>query len=182
MFLKLLEIFSKNYYYLRNSVSNLLFVESEIVLFNNIRVTWPYYYYLLNYYSNSNIEYIFNNYFNLFSKYNTKNYYEISYRKNGMICTTIVNGTMVDVFNYTRKHTESDKLITLLKCNLIINATKTNIRQIMRKYDTSTKLYDILYFNFHDDIDNDHNTIEIELGKNNYNIKEIDKDVCLCDV
>jgi hypothetical protein len=98
-----------------------------------------------------------------------------------MICSTIINGNFVDIFNYTRNNILTDNLITILKSNLIINNIKTNIRQILRKYDTNTKLFDILLFNFYDDVILSNNQISLEFGKNTYEIRNMDKTLSLCN-
>ena len=181
MFLKLLELFSRYYYSIQNRISNCLFVETEIININKKSIGAIYYYYLLNYYSNFYFEYFLNNYFNYFTNFYTQNYYEVSYRRNNMICSTIINGNFVDIFNYTRNNILTDNLITILKSNLIINNIKTNIRQILRKYDTNTKLFDILLFNFYDDVILSNNQISLEFGKNTYEIRNMDKTLSLCN-
>lgn len=181
MFLKLLEVLSRHYYSIQNKISNYLFIETSIIPHKSTNLRCIYYYYLLNYYCNNNIEYILNNYLNVRSNYNYIKLYEFSYRDNGMIRSSILTGTLSDIFNYTRINRKQDQLKVLLKCNIIINNNKNNIRQILRKYDTKTKLYDIIYYNYSDEIDNILNDIMIELGVNLYDIRYINRNLSLED-
>lgn len=181
MFLKLLEVLSRHYYSIQNYISNYLFVETNIITNKSDNIGYIYYYYLLNYYYNNRFEYLFNNFLNIHSNYNNIKLYEFSYRDNGIIRSSILKGTLNDLFNYTRINKKQDQLKPLLKCNIIINDNKNNIRQIVRKYDTITKLYDIIYYNFLDDVDNILNDITVELGNNTYDIRHIDRNLSLED-
>jgi hypothetical protein len=97
-----------------------------------------------------------------------------------MIKTTIINGTIKDIFNYTRSERENDKIAMFLKCNLIIDEVSNSIRQLIRKYDLNTKLYDIIYFNYLDDISS-MKMIQLEIGKKIYNIYDMDRNLLLED-
>ena len=180
MFLKLIEILSRQYYSIQNKISNYLFVETSITTKSN-DIGYKYYYYLLNYYTNNNIESIINKYFNIRTQYNYIKIYEFSYRENGIIRSSILNASLNDIFKYTRINKQPDKLKPLLKCNLIINNNNNNIRSILRKYDTKTKLYDIIYYNFTDEINNILNDIILELGPNKYDIRYINRNLAIED-
>jgi hypothetical protein len=95
---------------------------------------------------------------------------------------SILEGSIQDVFNYTRKLKLADKMMVFIKCNLIMKneEQKINIRNIVRKYDTKTKLYDIIYYNFNNELNLD-SIQSIELGKNTYDIKSLDKNLYLED-
>jgi len=164
MFLKLIEILSRQYYSIQNKISNYLFVETSITTKSN-DIGYKYYYYLLNYYTNNNIESIINKYFNIRTQYNYIKIYEFSYRENGIIRSSILNASLNDIFKYTRINKQPDKLKPLLKCNLIINNNNNNIRSILRKYDTKTKLYDII----------------LELGTNRYDLRYMYRNLALED-
>lgn len=173
MFIKLFETLSRYYYSINKIFSTYLFTELEIITIDDNKLGCKYYYYLLNYYLNNTLEYIINRVFNYNSKYNHINYYSVKYRDKNMIRMSIINGTIKDVFEYTRYNKEADKLTIFMKCNLKINDCVNNIRQIVRKYDTKTKLYDIIYFHYRNDIEKNienEKSIEIDIGKNIYNL------------
>jgi hypothetical protein len=180
MFINLIETLSRYYYSITKIISRNLFTELEIITIDNHKIGYKYYYYLLNYYLNNRIEFLINNILYYNTKYNHINYYEVKYRDNNMIRMSIINGTIKDVFEYTRHYKESDKMMIFMKCNLKINDIISNIRQIIRKYDTKTKLYDIIYFHYRNDVENSKN-IEIEIGKNTYNVYEIPHTLLLED-
>jgi hypothetical protein len=127
------------------------------------------------------LENIINNIFRYKTSYLRKNYYEFTYRDENMIRSSIINGTIKDIFNYTRYNKQSDKLMIIFKCNLIIDNVKSNIRQLLRKYDTKTKLYDIIYYNFMNDVLDENKNIQIEIGSNIYEIKNLNKEQLLED-
>ena len=181
MFLKLVEIISRYYYSVSNKVSRYLFQETEIIQLNKSPIRYIYYYYILNYYLNNSLEKILNRLFKIYTDYNNIAYYEFSYRDNNMIRSSILRGEIKDVFNYTRFNKESDKLMVIMKCNITIDGISSNIRHIIRKYDTKTKLYDIIYYNFYNDLIVSYKDINIEIGKNNYNVRGIDKDLSIED-
>jgi len=173
MFIKLIETLSRYYYSINKIFSTYLFTELEIITIDNNKLGYNYYYYILNYYLNNTLEYIISSIFNYNTKYNYINYYSVKYRDKNMIRKSIINGTIKDVFEYTRYNKEADKLTIFMKCNLKINNTVNNIRQVVRQYDTKTKLYDIIYFHYKSDIEKNienNQTIEIDIGKNIYNL------------
>jgi hypothetical protein len=128
---------------------------------------------------------------------NSINYYEVIYTDNNIKRATIINGSINDIFQYTRYKKCNDKASFIFKYNYIVNDVKTNIRNIIKKYDSKTKLYDIIYYNFYNDIiknykkNNDHadntnddknnNLIQIEIGNKIYNIHEMNKDLLVED-
>jgi hypothetical protein len=181
MFLKLIEILSKQYYSIQNKISSYLFVETSIITTKSIDIGYMYYYYLLNYYSNNNIECFINKYLNIRTQYNYIKLYEFSYRENGIIRSSILKASLNDIFKYTRINKQPDKLKPLLKCNLIINNNINNIRSILRKYDTKTKLYDIIYYNFTDETNNILNDIMLELGPNKYDVRYMNQNLAIED-
>jgi hypothetical protein len=181
MLFEILEAISRKYYSIKNNITKYLFSETEIIPFRSTKInSIKYLYYILNYYCNTYPEYFFN-FFNCRSHYNLITYYEVSYRDNGMNRCSIINGTLYDVFNYTRYLKTSDELKMFFKCNLIINDSNENIRQLIRKYDTKTNLYNIIYFNYSNLINDTKNKIEFEIGSNKYDLREMDKNLILED-
>jgi hypothetical protein len=184
MFINLIETLSRYYYSINKIFNRYLFTEQEIITIDNHKIGLKYYYYLLNYYLNNRIEYIINSIFGYNTKYNHINYYSVKYRDNNMIRMSIINGTIKDVFEYTRYNKGPDKMVIFMRSNIKINNNVINVRQIMRKYDTKTKLYDIIYFHFRDEIDKDienNKSIEIDIGKNVYNFYELPQYLLLED-
>jgi hypothetical protein len=141
-----------------------------------------FYFYIFFYY----IEKLFNVRLNLNHNKQIK-YYEVLYNDNNIKRYTIINGTINDIFQYTRYDRVMDKSNFILKYNYIINNERTNIRNIIKKYDTKTKLYDIIYYHFNKDLEikNDteygENIIEIEIGNKIYNVKEMNKNLAVED-
>jgi hypothetical protein len=178
MILKLLEISSRYYYYICNIIDSYSFIEKQIIPLNEKPLFLIYYYYIFCYYLKKlcliNIR-----------KKNIIKYYEVTYSDNNIKRSTIINGNIYDVFEYTRYRKSEDKLSMIFKYNYFVNNVKTNIRNIIKKYDTKTKLYDIIYYNFQKDIvQNDINTnnlIEIEIGNNIYNINNLNKNLLVED-
>jgi hypothetical protein len=175
MILKLLEVVSRYYYKLFNIIDSYSFIEKEIIPLNEDPLFFIYYYYLFCFYFEKLCMIKLNNRLK-----NTK-YYEVTYSDNNIKRSTIINGHIFDVFEYTRYKKSNDVLSYLFKYNYIINDVKTNIRNIIKKYDTKTKLYDIIYYNFQSDIDNKNVLIEVEIGPRIYNIREMNKDLFLQD-
>lgn len=174
MFIKLIETVTRYYFYLLKIINKYSFIELEIKTIDKEKIGFNYYYYLLNYYLNNNLEYLFNNVFNYQTKYFKTNYYEFIYRENNMVKTSIINGTINDIFMYTRYYKRFDKLMIFMKCNLKVNDNVINIRNIIRRYDTHTKLYDIIYFHFRSEIQNKFH-IELQIGKNTYDVSNMNK-------
>jgi hypothetical protein len=182
MFYTALEFISRIYYSIKNKISSCLFTELSIIPFQNENsLKYVYYYYILNYLLCNYIELLLN-LFRCSTNYNTKKYYEFTYRDNNIIRMSILEGSIQDVFNYTRRLKIADKMMVFIKCNLIMKneEAKINIRNIVRKYDTRTKLYDIVYYNYNNELNLD--IIQsIELGKNTYDIKSLDRNLYLED-
>jgi len=179
MFYAALDFFARNYYFIKSKITMCLFVETSIKTINYNPIGMIYYYYLLNY--------IFCNFFERFllffycnTRYNDINLYEVTYRDSNMIRTAIINGNMNDVFLYTRKNKQADKMMVFMKCNLILDGTKTSIRNLIRKYDTKTKLYDFINYNY-PQLLNIENVLEIEIGSNVYNVRSMNYCLCLED-
>jgi len=181
MFLKLVEIISRYYYSVSNKVSQYLFQETEIIPLNKSSLRYIYYYYILNYYLDNLLEKILNKLFKVYTDYNYVTYYEFSYRDNNMIRSSILKGEIKDVFDYTRFNKESDKLMVIMKCNLTVDGTTSNIRHLIRKYDTKTELYNIIYYNFYNDLIIGYKELNIEIGRNNYNVRSMDKSLIIED-
>jgi hypothetical protein len=182
MFYTALEFISRIYYLVKNKISSCLFTELSIIPFQNSNaLNYVYYYYILNYLLYNYIELLLN-LCGCSTNYNTRKYYEFTYRDNNIIRMSILEGSIQDVFNYTRKQKLADKMMVFIKCNLIMKneEQKINIRNIVRKYDTKTKLYDIIYYNFNNELNLD-SIQSIELGKNTYDINSLDKNLYLED-
>jgi hypothetical protein len=181
MFVKVFDILARSYYSIKNKLLSCLFIETYIIPHKSPNIGLSYYYYLFNYYCLNYLEYILNRSFKFYTNYKMIKLYEFSYRDGSITRSSILEGTIYDIFNYTRYNKKSDDLKPILKCNIFINNVKNNIRHIVRKYDTSTKLYDIIYFNFSNEVDNENNTILIELGNALYDIRDINKSLSLND-
>ena len=181
MILKLLEILSRYYYKICNKIDSYSFIEKQIIPLNEKPLFFMYYYYIFCFYLKKICL------INIRNK-NSFKYYEVTYSDNNIKRSTIINGNIYDVFEYTRYKKSEDKLSMIFKYNYFVNNIKTNIRNIIKKYDTKTKLYDIIYYNFHndvvkkniDDIDQN-NLIELEIGNNIYNIHTMNKDLLVED-
>jgi hypothetical protein len=177
MFYSALEFFTRTYYLLKNKINSCLFTELSIIPLYFEPLKYVYYYYLLNYFLCNYIELLLN-FFGCSTYYHKRQYYEMTYRDNNVIRTSILNGTINDVFTYTRKLKEGDRLILLLKANIILkdNDQKINIRNIVKKYDTKTKLYDIIKYNFYNEV-YFNNISSIEIGRNTYTIENLDRNL-----
>ena len=180
MFIQTIEILSRYYFQITKIISAILPIEIEIKNIDQHKIGYKYYYYLFNYYINDFLDHILYSCCRYNSRYRQINLYEITYRRKNMIKTTIINGTIKDIFNYTRAERENDKIAMFLKCNLIIDEVSNSIRQLIRKYDLNTKLYDIIYFNYLNDISS-MKMIQLEMGKKIYNIYEMDRNLLLED-
>jgi len=185
MILKLIEIVSRYYYKVCNQIDTYSFVEKKITPINEKPLFFLYYFYIFCFYFEKLCKININtNYKKLV------NYYEVIYTDNNIKRATIINGTINDIFEYTRYNKCNDKPSFIFKYNYIVNDVKTNIRSIIKKYDTKTKLYDVIYFNFYNDItkkrtqndqENNDKLIEVEIGNNIYNINEMNKDLLIED-
>ena len=180
MFIQIIEILFRYYYQFSKIINAMSPIEIEIKRIDQYKIGYKYYYYILNYYLNDSLDYILKSFCRYNSYYKQINYYEVTYRYENMERTTIINGSIKDIFNYTRFNKDQDKLIILMKCNLIINNNSNNIRQLIRKYNTKTKLYDIIYFNYLNNILNTE-IIELEIGKNKYNLYDMNRNLLLED-
>lgn len=181
MFYSALEFISRTYYSIKNKINSYLFTELAIIPLNAPQLKYIYYYYILNYLLYNYIELLLN-YFRCSTNYHTKQYYEFTYRDNSIIRTSILDGSIYDVFTYSRKLKEADKMMVIMKANIILknNEQKINIRNIVRKYDTKTKLYDIVRYNFNNELNSD--TVEgIEIGRNTYTAESLDRNLNLED-
>jgi len=181
MFYSALEFITRTYYSIKNKINSYLFTELSIIpIANQNPLKFIYYYYILNYLLCNYIEYLLNCLM-CSTDYHKNQYYEFTYRDNNVIRMSILDGSIYDVFSYTRKLKQADKMMVFMKCNLLLkNEEKINIRSIVRKYDTKTKLYDIIKYNFNNELNLD--TVEsIEIGKNIYDIKSLDRNLYLED-
>ena len=181
MFYSALEFITRTYYIIKNKINSCLFTELSIIPLYFEPLKYVYYYYILNYLLCNYIELLLN-YFGYSTYYHKRQYYEFTYRDNNIIRSSILNGTINDVFTYTRKLKEDDKLMLLLKANIILknNEQKINIRNIVKKYDTQTKLYDIIRYNFNDEYNLD-NLLSVEIGRNTYTVLELDRNLNWAD-
>ena len=181
MFYSALEFITRTYYSIKNKINSYLFTELAIVPLNAHPLKYIYYYYILNYLLCNYIELLLN-YFGCRTNYHNKQFYEFTYRDNSIIRTSILDGSIYDIFVYTRKLKEADKMMVIMKANIILknNEQKINIRNIVRKYDTKTKLYDIVRYNFNNELNSD--TVEgIEIGRNTYTAESLDRNLNLED-
>jgi hypothetical protein len=182
MILKLIEIISRYYYKVYRKLDSYTFIEKKITPLNENSIFLLYYFYIFCYY----IEKLFNVRLNLNHNKQIK-YYEVIYNDNNIQRATIINGTINDIFQYTRYDRVMDKSNFVLKYNYIKNNEKTNIRNIIKKYDTKTKLYNIIHYNFYKDLNTNNDTengesiIEIEIGNKIYNVKEMNKNLLVED-
>lgn len=175
MILKLLEVVSRYYYKMYNIIDSYSFIEKEIIPLNEKPLFFIYYYYLFCFYLEKLCMINFTN------RLKDTKYYEVTYSDNNIKRSTIINGHIYDIFEYTRYKKSNDVLSYLFKYNYNINDVKTNIRNMIKKYDTKTKLYNIIYYNFQNDIDNKNVLIEVEIGPRTYNIRDMNKELLLED-